>query len=127
MIDTSIVIEHLRKRNRQKSVLYSIVDNHDLFTSTIVEFELYAGATDSQKRLDIQEVLAWCVVLPLSSDAARAAATIYQQMRGANQLIEIRDMLIAAAALVHDLPLMTLNAKHFNRISGLQVLSPTQS
>ena len=127
LIDTSILIEHLRKQNRRKSILYSIVDTHDLFTSTVVEFELYAGASNSQKRRDVQEILSWCVVLPLTSDAAQAAATIYQQMRGTNQLIEVRDILIAAAALVHDLPLMTLNTNHFNRVSGLQVLSPTQS
>ena len=58
LIDTSIVIEHLRKQNKQKSVLYNIVNSYELYTSTVVEFELYTGATDSQKRRDIQEILA---------------------------------------------------------------------
>ena len=124
LIDTSIVIEHLRKQTKQKSVLYNIVNNYELYTSTVVEFELYTGATDNQKRRDIQEILAWFAVLPLTSDVAQAAATIYQQLKTKNQLIEIRDILIAATAIVHTLPLMTLNTGHFNRISMLQLISP---
>ena len=126
LIDTSIIIEHLRKQNKQKSILYNIASNYELYTSTIVEFELYIGTTDSQKRRDVQEILAWCTVLPLTSDIAQTAATIYQQLKAKNQLIEIRDILIAATGLVDDLPLMTLNTKHFTRISALQLLSPPQ-
>lgn len=44
LIDTSIFIEHLRKQNRQKSIFYNIVGNYALYTSTVVEFELYTGA-----------------------------------------------------------------------------------
>ena len=124
LIDTSILIEHLRKQNKQKSALYNIVNNYELYTSTVVEFELYTGATDSQKRRDIQEILAWCTVLPLTSDVAQAAATIYQQLKAKNQLIEIRDILIAATAIAHTLPLMTLNTGHFTRISTLHLISP---
>lgn len=126
LIDTSIVIEYLRKQNKQKSILYNIVNSYDLCLSTIVEFELYTGVTDAQKRRDVQEVLTWGIVLPLTSDIAQAAATIYQQLRAKNQLIDIRDILIAATAIAHDLPLMTLNTAHFNRIDGLQFLSPPQ-
>jgi tRNA(fMet)-specific endonuclease VapC len=126
LIDTSIVIEHLRKQNRQKSILYNIVDTYALFISTIVEFELYVVATDESKRRDIQEILAWCVVLPFTSNIAQTAAVIYQQLRAKNQQLEIRDILIAATALAHDLPLMTLNTGHFNRISVLKLVSLPQ-
>lgn len=126
LIDTSILIEHLRKQNKQKSILYNIANRYNLYLSTVAEFELYIGATDPQKRREVQEVLAWCIVLPLTSDIAQTAATVYQQLRAKNQLIEIRDILIAATALVHNLPLMTLNTGHFNRISGLPFVSPPQ-
>ena len=126
LIDTSIIIEHLRKQNRAKSILYNIVDSYNLYISTVVEFELYTGATDTPKRHDIQEILAWCVVLPFTSDVAQVAATIYQQLKAKNQLIEIRDILIGATAVTHDLPLMTLNMGDFSRIDRLQFLSPPQ-
>jgi len=126
LIDTSIIIEHLRKQNRAKSILYNVVDGYNLYISTVVEFELYAGATDASKRRDIQEILTWCVVLPFTSDVAQVAATIYQQLKAKNQLIEIRDILIGATAVTRDLPLMTLNVGHFSRIEQLQFLSPPQ-
>jgi predicted nucleic acid-binding protein len=50
LIDTSIFIEHLRKQNKTKSILYDIVGSYALHTSTVVEFELYAGATGEQKQ-----------------------------------------------------------------------------
>lgn len=123
LIDTSIIVEHLRKRNRRKSILYRIVSAYDLYTSTIVEFELYAGATDVQKRSDVQEVLSWCSLLPLTSDAAGTAAEIYRNLKAANRLIEIRDILIAATAVTYGLPLMTLNTSHFDRIERLELRS----
>ena len=124
LIDTSIVIEHLRKQNRRKSILYRVVGAYDLFTSTIVEFELYTGATSVPKLNDIQQILSWCTTMPFTSDAAATAALVYRNLKATNQLIEIRDILIAATALTSGLPLMTLNTGHFGRINGLQLLPP---
>lgn len=124
LIDTSIVIEHLRKQNRRKSILYRIADDYALHVSTIVEFELYAGATDRQKQHDIQEILSWCTLLPFTSDVAATAAALYRELRATNQLLEIRDIFIASTALTYTLPLMTLNLGHFDRIKRLQLLSP---
>ena len=124
LIDTSILIEHLRKQNRANSILFNIVDSYDLYISSVVEFELYAGATDTRKQEDVREILTWCIVIPLTSDIARTAASIYRQLRATNQLVEIRDLFIAATALSRDLPLMTLNTAHFSRIDALEI-APT--
>jgi tRNA(fMet)-specific endonuclease VapC len=124
LIDTSIVIEHLRKQNRRKSILYRIADDYALHVSTIVEFELYAGATDRQKQHDVQEILSWCTLLPFTSDVAATAAALYRELKATNQLLEIRDIFIASTALTYTLPLMTLNLGHFDRIKRLQLLSP---
>lgn len=124
LIDTSVVIEHLRKQNRRKSILYRIADDYALYTSTIVEFELYAGTTDRQKRHDVQDILSWCTILPFTSDVAAIGGALYRELKATNQLIEIRDIFIAATALTYSLPLMTLNLGHFDRVEGLQLLSP---
>lgn len=71
--------------------------------------------------------IAWSTVLPLTSSVAQIAATIYQQLRAGNKLIEMRDILIAATAIDHTLPLMTLNVGHFNRIGTLTVVGPPQT
>jgi predicted nucleic acid-binding protein len=36
----------------------------------------------------------------------------------------IRNIFIAATALTYDLPLMTLNTGHFDRVERLQLLAP---
>jgi len=37
-------------------------------------------------------------------------------------MIEFRDIFIAATCIVNDLPVRTLNKKHFDRITGLHVI-----
>lgn len=41
-----------------------------------------------------------------------------------NQDIGVKDVLIAAICLERSLPLLTLNERHFSRVSGLKVLTP---
>jgi len=62
------------------------------------------------------------ISLPLTSIVADQAATIYQLLKSKNQLIEMRDIFIAAMALVEDLPILTRNAKHFDRIPRLDLV-----
>ncbi len=128
LIDTSILIEHLRKRNKRNSTLYHLIDTHVLYTATITEFELFCGATDERKRQDLQDILPLCQMLPLTSDIARQAGTVYQHLKQKNEIIDIQDILIAATAMTNELPVMTLNTEHFRRIDGLSLLPlPTRS
>jgi predicted nucleic acid-binding protein len=39
-----------------------------------------------------------------------------------NTLIEFRDILIASSSIAHNIPLATLNLKHFERIDDLNIL-----
>ena len=80
LIDTSIFIEHLRKQDKTKSILYKVVDSYVLHTSTVVEFELYAGATSEQKQQDVGLVLMHSTIMPLTSDVAQQAARLYRQL-----------------------------------------------
>jgi tRNA(fMet)-specific endonuclease VapC len=123
MIDTSIIIDHLRKKNKEKSILFKIVDLYNFHLSTIVEFELFSGATNEDKINDINEILGICIIHPLSSEIVKEAAKIYQNLRRINQLIEIRDIFIAATSIVNSFPLITLNMRHFERIDSLELIS----
>ncbi|NIM11069.1 MAG: PIN domain-containing protein [Candidatus Aminicenantes bacterium] len=57
LIDTSIIIDHLRKKNKNKSQLYNLVGKYTLFISTITVFELYTGAINDQKKQDISNAI----------------------------------------------------------------------
>lgn len=61
-------------------------------------------------------------ILPFDDTVAQRAAEIYHDLRKRNQLIEFRDIFIAATCLVHGLPIATLNKKHFKRVDKLKIL-----
>jgi tRNA(fMet)-specific endonuclease VapC len=61
-------------------------------------------------------------VLPFTDSVAIKAAQLYHQLKRQNKMIEFRDIFIAATCIVNELPLITLNKKHFNRIEELKLV-----
>ena len=60
-------------------------------------------------------------ILPFTDAVSIQAAQIYHRLRLSNQMIEFRDIFIAATCIVNELPIATLNKKHFKRIEGLKI------
>jgi tRNA(fMet)-specific endonuclease VapC len=58
----------------------------------------------------------------LIKECSDNAITIYLDMLKANKIIDLADILIGATALTHNIPIATLNDKHFNRIKGLEII-----
>ena len=121
LVDTSVIIAYLRKAKKENTWLHQLAGSYQLYTSSVVEFELLIGALDEQKRQNSEAVLSAFTILPLSSEIAQQAAEIYQNLKRNNLGIEIRDLFIGATAIVHRMPLVTLNKKHFERIKTLQL------
>ena len=46
LVDTSVLIDFFRKKNKKKSLLYKIQKTHKIYASTISEFEFLAGIKD---------------------------------------------------------------------------------
>ncbi|MCB1133775.1 MAG: type II toxin-antitoxin system VapC family toxin [Verrucomicrobiae bacterium] len=61
-------------------------------------------------------------ILQMDHATAHLYAVTTRHLRAKNQLIGFNDHWIAAAALAHAMPLVTNNAEHFSRISGLLVV-----
>ncbi|MBX6422010.1 type II toxin-antitoxin system VapC family toxin [Thermosulfurimonas sp. F29] len=59
--------------------------------------------------------------IPFTQEIAKRSAEIYKRLKANNQLIEFRDIFIGATALEMELPLITLNEVHFNRIKGIKI------
>ena len=122
VVDTSIFIEHLRAANKAGTTLQQLPDQSQLYVSSVTLYELHMGATTPSKWTDVQMVTEDIAVLFFDQAVAEKAALIYQQLKKTNQLIEFRDIFIAATALVNQLPVLTKNAKHFQRIQSLTVI-----
>ncbi|SEP39041.1 type II toxin-antitoxin system VapC family toxin [Mucilaginibacter sp. OK283] len=80
------------------------------------------GATNKEKENDVKNITGDLSVLPFTDTVAQKAAQIYHQLRQSNQMIEFRDIFIAATCIVNEMPIITLNKKHFKRIDGLKIL-----
>lgn len=123
VIDTGIFIDHLRAKNKLKTTLYSLPPDAELFISAVSLYELYMGATTSEKEHDVKLITEDLSILAFSDAVALEAAKIYHQLKVANKMIEFRDIFIAATCIANDLPIVTLNQKHFSRIKGLKIIS----
>lgn len=121
VIDTGVFIEHLRAKEKLATTLYQLSDSGDLFISAVSMYELYMGATTKDKAYDIKMLTEDLSVLPFTDTVAIKAAQIYHELKFKNQMIEFRDIFIAATCIVNELPIVTLNKKHFERIKGLDI------
>lgn len=88
--------------------------------SSITEFEFRIGATPKNREF-IQDLLAVLPVFTFDSDCVNVATELYQDLKAKNKLIALPDLFIAATALAHDIELLTLNRKHFDRIKHLKL------
>jgi len=122
VIDTSVFIEHLRAKDKLNTTLYLLLDNTELFISSVSMYELYMGATSVEKENDIVAITEDIQILPFTATVTHKAARLYHLLKKENKLIEFRDIFIAATCIVNELPLVTLNKKHFNRIEELKLV-----
>lgn len=123
VIDTGIFIEHLRSKDKTATVLYQLSDQSNLYISAVSLYELYMGATTKEKEQDVRILTEDLTVLPFTDTVSIKAAHIYHGLRLNNQMIEFRDIFIAATCIVNELPIATLNKKHFKRIDGLKIVN----
>ena len=61
-------------------------------------------------------------VINFDKKQAFIASQIFKDLKRKNALIEFRDILISSSAIDLDIPLATLNRKHFERIEDLILL-----
>lgn len=122
VIDTGIFIEHLRARDKTQTTLYLLAENDNLCISAVSVYELYMGATTSDKVKDVEHLINGLTVLPFDDTVAITAAEIFLKLKRNNQLIEFRDIFIAATCITNELPIATLNKKHFKRVDKLKII-----
>jgi tRNA(fMet)-specific endonuclease VapC len=119
LIDTSIIIDHFRKKDKSNTRLIERYKKYSLCISTITIFELYNGASNSNLTQDIERILKNIEIIDFNLSIALEASKIYKELLYENKMIEFRDIFIAATAIANQVPVDTLNVKHFERIKGV--------
>ncbi|GHV72524.1 PIN domain nuclease [Bacteroidia bacterium] len=122
-LDTSVLIDYYRKKDKSATLFYRLTDRYSVFAvSAITEYELYVGTSGEQQdfwNIFFQKI----TVLPFDTDSAKQSITIYKQLKAKNRMIDIPDILIAGTVLKNEILFATLNRKHFERIDGLRLLN----
>jgi predicted nucleic acid-binding protein len=126
IVDTSILID----AERGGRALERIPGEERQLLSVITASELLHGvhrAIDPAHRLRreafVERMLGALEPIPITLDIARVHATLCARLAAAGNLIGPHDLWIAATALTHRLTVVTLNARHFERVPGLAVLA----
>ena len=122
MLDTSILIDFFRKGNKENAILFSLSAKYKSFyVSVITEYEIFSGSTPTQQNF-WETFFSKMNILMLDSNCIQQAVSIHKALKRKNKMIEIPDLLIAATALTHQLPIATINKKHFERVEGLLII-----
>ena len=123
MLDASLLVEHFRAKNKENTFYTRIIREYDIRSiSVIAKLEVLYGA-----RAELVQywnaVFATMVVIPFTDEMVVKAHDIILDLKRKSLLIEMEDIMIAATAMVRNIPLATLNGKHFERIEELQIIT----
>jgi tRNA(fMet)-specific endonuclease VapC len=121
LVDTSILIDYYRKTDKEKSVWINLVrQGYSFAISAVTKYEIYAGATRQLAFWDI--ILQAITVIPFDEASVNIAVTLNNILKKKRKQIDLADLFIAATAVTNNLPLATLNRKHFDRIDTLKLI-----
>jgi len=118
LVDTNILIDYLRGLKPAASYLENSSDT--LSISALSLAELHAGARSQAEREAIRDFV-------MSFDVLAADAQIcgiggdFRAQYGPSHGVDLIDGLIAATSQVHQLPLVTLNRRHFPMLDHVLV------
>jgi toxin FitB len=134
LLDTNVISEGVRKRPNAKVMAWmSAEESRDTTISVVTLAELRDGAAtvrDQAKRRQLGEWIDTEIVnsfgdrtLPLTTEILMDWLGISRRLRAKGTTREPADLLIAATARVHELVVVTRNARHFAS-TGVVVYDP---
>jgi predicted nucleic acid-binding protein len=119
LVDTDVLVWYFRGNQNAIERLNQI---SSLAISSITYLELLQGVRNRAELLALQKSLNLrnAVQLPVTPEITYRAANLMEALTLSHGL-QLGDALIAATALVHGMPLLTGNVKHFSSIGDLVV------
>lgn len=119
LCDTNIIIEFYKENTTVLSKLHNI-GQKNIAVSIITVGELLYGALDKEEFNQIKQDLAHLRLLHLNTAIDECFLELMSKYSLSHNLA-LPDGLIAATALIQDIPLYTLNKKDFRYISGIEL------
>ncbi len=121
IIDLDFLIELMRKNHSAKSFVINEIGSENIILSCITVAEILQGARNKENLQQLNNILKQYIVIPIDypiSDTFSSLFNKYVLSYGTG----ITDTLVAATALHYNLPLLTINQKHFKHITNLKLV-----
>lgn len=114
LVDTDILIDYYRGR-------LDLPSGNIYYISVITLYEYVRGSKNSEEAKNLLEES--YVIIPLNNKVLLKSSEIWRDLKTRGILIDDRDLIIGATAIVFKLKLFTKNRQHFERLKeyGLQL------
>jgi predicted nucleic acid-binding protein len=92
--------------------------------SEISCYEVLRGLRKKNASSQLRQFQAFCQrceLLPVSYEVLDKAAALWADGQRRGMVVDDSDLIIAATSLMHDLPIVTANPKHFEWVGGLKL------
>lgn len=119
--DADIIIEILRKNPVAPSFLTNNIGPYEILLSAVTVAEIQQGAQDKENLQQINKVLIQFIILPVDFHVSEIFSGLVSKYVLSHDT-DIADTIVAATCLHYQIPLLTMNQKHYKHITGLQLI-----
>lgn len=132
LVDTN-VLSYVSKPSDSRCAPYQKhLEGKTVALSFITVGEIYSGIKKNnigEKRIaEIEERISVAILIPFDIEICKAYANLLGlKKNGSTRAMEHNDRWIAACAIRHNLRLVTHNAKHFEDIPGLELITESNT
>lgn len=124
IVDADVMIEVLRKNPAIAAYLRNEVEAVNIVLSAVTIAEIQQGATNKENFQQINRFLRQYIILPIGHQISNIFSNLVQKYVLSHDT-DIADTFVAATALHYQLPLLTMNQKHYKHIPRLQLIQHT--
>jgi tRNA(fMet)-specific endonuclease VapC len=123
VLDTDVLVDYLRGQGPGRGLIERLAGTLGYRVTAITAFELALGRSYEADPGPVRALVS-VPCLPLGRRAGLRAGALVHELRAAGRDIGMRDSMQAAICLEADLPLVTRNVRHFDRVDRLEVIPP---
>jgi predicted nucleic acid-binding protein len=117
LIDTDILIDYFKEL--PDAVIFVEANIDQIMVSSITVAELYQGVRDGDEREALDDFVSAVKVLNVDLSIGKTGGLFRRQYKGSHHS-GLADCLIAATANEHQIPLKSLNSKHFPMLADVE-------
>lgn len=121
ILDTDILIDVGRNVNDAVNCLQQIEQKFSVAVSSVTQMELIIGCRNKDELHSLEHFIERFYIIRLDEQISDTAIELLKQYRLSHGLL-IADALIAASAIISDLPFVTKNQSDYRFIDNLQLL-----